>query len=420
MKSKVFDKVILINLPERKDRLNAWYEQNGAELSFHEIIRIDGVDARRMEIDKAFGSSKTCWSQGQIGCVMAHIVALEMAARNVDQTLITEDDAHFLPDFVANLRDTLPSLPGGFYDVIMFGGNGKSEECSTHAYVVTPEGARKILREMPSAGALHYDLILFALERKRRISILRIPGLTKNSNRAPMSNTALNFIFERNNLTPSQIASMQFSQYEEDAVIYDYFRRLWPHETHPNKKKRFLEIGAMDGKQFSNCWKLALMGWGGVCIEPNPFLYGRLHKNYMGAPEIQTLCSCVGPDFGIRTLHLNDDGLSTTDADIFEGLRERVTFYGHCFAPTVTPDCVAQIFGNNFDFVSIDAEGMDMAIVESGAKLLENTIMLCVETDRPGHGPEDWYREKWKEVLNKAGFTKVHHQTVGNTILLRE
>lgn len=415
MRSKHFGQVVVINMPEREDRLKSWYEQNSPQLCDYPIRRIDGVDGRAFDIDKSLGSPKTCWGAGFIGNVMANLVALEFAAHEEKPTLIMEDDATLEPNFVQNLIDKADPE----WDMIMLGGDGKKDEFGSHAYIVTADGARKTLRSMAHTKHLHFDLIIVELEAKEKIQVCRLRHLTKASLKGVMSNTALNFIYERNNHSPAEIASMRFSQYEEDEVIYDYFRRLWTHESDPHRKKRFLEIGSMDGKQFSNCWKLALMGWGGVCIEPNPFLYGRLHKNYMGAPEIQTLCSCVGPDFGIRTLHLNDDGLSTTDAEIFEGLRERVTFYGHCYAPTVTPDCVANIFGNNFDFVSIDAEGMDMAIVESGAKLLENTIMLCVETDRPGFPREPWYQEKWKKILDKAGFTKVHHQSPGNTLLLR-
>lgn len=203
----------------------------------------------------------------------------------------------------------------------------------------------------------------------------------------------------------------KFSQFDEEEIISNYFG---------DRKGRFLEIGAADGILASNCHKLALGGWSGVCVEANPFFWGKLFNQYRGIKNIETVCACVGPENGLLNFHLNDDGLATTNEEIFDILNGGTNFYGRCFVPCITPNDLVKAFGNDFDFVSIDAEGMDQRIVELGAKLLENTIMLCVETDRPGHPKNDAnYQTEWKRVLGAVGFTRVHHQTPANTILLK-
>ena len=43
--------------------------------------------------------------------------------------------------------------------------------------------------------------------------------------------------------------------------------------------KTFVEIGSAD---FNTCLPLAKSGWKGICIEPVPYLYERVKKQYEG------------------------------------------------------------------------------------------------------------------------------------------
>lgn len=204
---------------------------------------------------------------------------------------------------------------------------------------------------------------------------------------------------------------LSYAQYGEDLFVAEYFK---------GRTGMFLEIGAHDGIKDSNCRKLAEMGWSGVAVEPNPDLFLKLLKNYKGF-DVAPICALVTGHHGIRTLHLNMDGLTTTCPDVFaDFLRgNAVHFYGSCFAPCVTPDDLVKVFGNHFDFVSVDAEGMDQEIVRASRELLRHTDLLCIETDKPGKGQDHNYGVLWEYALQEVGFTEMVHTTKGNTLLKR-
>lgn len=204
---------------------------------------------------------------------------------------------------------------------------------------------------------------------------------------------------------------ISYSQYGEDLFVAEHFK---------GRTGMFLEIGALDGIKDSNCRKLAEMGWTGVAIEPNPHLFLKLMKNYKGF-DVAPICALVTGEHGIRTLHLNQDGLTTTCPEVFGDFlrRDDVHFYGSCFAPCVTPDDIVKLFGNHFDFVSVDAEGMDQEIVSASKQLLGHTELLCIETQKPGKGHDHDYAKLWDYTLAEVGFTKVLATTKGNVLLAR-
>lgn len=205
---------------------------------------------------------------------------------------------------------------------------------------------------------------------------------------------------------------ISYAQYGEDLFVAEFFK---------GRTGMFLEIGALDGVKDSNCRKLAEMGWSGVAIEPNPALFVKLMKNYNGF-DVHPICALVTGEPGIRTLHLNNDGLSTTCPEVFGDFLKNhkdVHFTGSCFAPCVTPDHIAKRFGNHFDFVSVDAEGMDIEIVRASKDLLKHTQLLCIETQKPGQGHSHDYSQLWNHALAETGFTHVLHTTKGNTLLKR-
>jgi len=59
--------------------------------------------------------------------------------------------------------------------------------------------------------------------------------------------------------------------------------KMWIFITDISKNKcfgTFVEMGALNGEQFSNSWFYEkVLGWRGVCVEPNPITYTQLVKN---------------------------------------------------------------------------------------------------------------------------------------------
>lgn len=106
------------------------------------------------------------------------------------------------------------------------------------------------------------------------------------------------------------------------------------------KKKRFLEFGAWDGIHGCNSRKLVMEGWTGTFIEPVIFRYLKLLWNYRKYKNIKKINSLVELD-GKKTL---DNLLKNED---------------------------------EFDFISIDIDGMDFSIFETINNF--KPLLYCIE-----------------------------------------
>lgn len=56
----------------------------------------------------------------------------------------------------------------------------------------------------------------------------------------------------------------------------------------------FVEVGAYDGKTYSNTYGLATMGWSGMYVEPNPLAYVKCttnHKTHVNVEVLAVACS---------------------------------------------------------------------------------------------------------------------------------
>ncbi len=60
-----------------------------------------------------------------------------------------------------------------------------------------------------------------------------------------------------------------YSQNNEEKFILEHFK---------NRKGKFLDIGAYDGKTFSNTFALVELGWSGLEIEASPINFVNLMK----------------------------------------------------------------------------------------------------------------------------------------------
>lgn len=166
-----------------------------------------------------------------------------------------------------------------------------------------------------------------------------------------------------------------YSQNREEEVILGYFQ----------DSGTFLDIGANDGKTFSNTFALAERGWRGVLIEPSPKAFALLKENYKGMSGFYFYPFALGETNGeIKFMdsgsHLgkNDHGLlsTATEADYNK-------WKGSTHFEDITVKCfryktfLNRVKFKEFDFISIDAEGFDLCILEQID--LRHTKMVCVE-----------------------------------------
>lgn len=178
-----------------------------------------------------------------------------------------------------------------------------------------------------------------------------------------------------------------YAQLGQDQVIEEFFR------TQPPRHKAFVEVGAFDGKHYSNVRRLVEReGWSGVCIEPVAKNFRKLAASYEGKP-VRCVRAAVGDEEGETDIHVSSyphlpewgsDVASLRNAD-----RERWTAtYGARWETERVPvrrlDSILRDEGvDGVDLVSIDCEGND----------LEALTTLDLERFRPAllvveHGEE--------------------------------
>lgn len=135
-----------------------------------------------------------------------------------------------------------------------------------------------------------------------------------------------------------------YSQNGEDGVIEFIFKRM------NIKNGNFIEFGAWDGIYFSNSYKLIKEGWSGVYIEADENKFKELEKNFKDYNNITLINSIVA---------FNNNSL--------DNIIER-----------------SEIENKDFDFISIDIDGLDYFIFKDIEKYLPKVI--CIEVNS-GHSP---------------------------------
>lgn len=191
-----------------------------------------------------------------------------------------------------------------------------------------------------------------------------------------------------------------FSQNNEDQIISDYFG---------NHVGTFLDIGANDAVTFSNTRRLALNGWKGVLIEPVPKAYKMAVENCLGL-NVHCFNFAIADKAGKMDIYVNESHLDIGDYGLLSTLKESEMdrwpdeiFVKRQVKAMRWADFYGSISIFKYDFISIDAEGMDYEILQQlDLKELE-TKMICVEWNSIAE-----MKEKFDDYILPYGFKLVH------------
>lgn len=201
---------------------------------------------------------------------------------------------------------------------------------------------------------------------------------------------------------------MKHSQNDEETVIGDYFNKLGI------TQGRFLEIGAWSGKTFSNIYRLAELGWKGVCVEPSPFAFPGLIKTYEGNSNITLINAAISPTKWdlVEWYDSGGDAVSTTNIGHKTKWENKCNVKFSTFWICTLPlNELFNKFGLDFDFINIDVESTNLELFNAlPFDLLTSTKMICVE--------HDYNIDSMLSTAGRHGF-KSHHVNGENLILIR-
>lgn len=204
-----------------------------------------------------------------------------------------------------------------------------------------------------------------------------------------------------------------YSQSGEDRIVKFIFEAI------KVPKPTYLDIGAHHPVRYSNTYLFYENGSSGVCVEPNPRLFGRLQS---ARPKDVCLNVGVGGTHcdTVPFYELSADTLSTFSES---EAQRNVAKHGLQIArvanvDVVTPnEIIRKYFQGSPDFVSLDVEGLELEILEAFDLERTRPLVFCVETityETDGSGVK---LTNVIEFLTNAGYM-VYADTSINTIFV--
>lgn len=196
---------------------------------------------------------------------------------------------------------------------------------------------------------------------------------------------------------------MNYSQNNEQEVIVKHFA---------GRRGRFLDIGAYDGKKFSNTYRLLELGWSGVMVEPSPSTIESLRRNIepFNSKVIVMQCAITDAD---GPIDFYDDGGGAVATTSIEHVRkwEKAAKFTQCKVEGMTPRTLLDEVGTDFDFINIDVESANLDVLHAiPFHRLPGLSLICIEHDRE--------QKRIMELLDGFEFRKLH-ENAENLILCR-
>ncbi len=220
---------------------------------------------------------------------------------------------------------------------------------------------------------------------------------------------------EEKKITELVPGDIHYAQNKEDLGICNFISQLI--NANVPKSFQFLDIGANDGVTFSNTRLLAqkFPQYTGFFVEPHPEAFKRLVEVYKDDFTNHKFFNyAIGDKDGSTTMYLNGSHLKTGDVGLLSTLidTEKERWKDTEQWEEVQVDVKAYPFSNEkFDFISIDAEGYDEAILRQID--LSHTYLLCIEWNSKLD-----VRERISEYCAKFGLQQ-YFQSTENLVFIR-
>lgn len=203
---------------------------------------------------------------------------------------------------------------------------------------------------------------------------------------------------------------------------------LYPRYFPDNAGRRFVEVGAFNGFNWSNTYPLVNLGWAGLMFEPAQEFFEACADRYRDNPLIEVERCAISDECG--EVKLFPGGSMTT---IEEGLIDvwnktdwiaqqgiRADKFTMCQAHTLGCRLVAHDFPPDFDLLSIDAEGADYRVLQGLDLTVWHPRMIIVEMDINSAEPIIAGRVKWmQDHLIENGYSMIHSDAI-NSIFWRD
>lgn len=173
-----------------------------------------------------------------------------------------------------------------------------------------------------------------------------------------------------------------YSQNNEEKLIVDYFSSQDP------KTLAVLDIGANDGKTFSNSLKVIELGWTAYLVEPSPKAFKKLSELHAGNERVKCCNYAISKESGFLELHESSSLITQDDVALVSSLIEsETTKWKESNIGFEKVRVEAKTFTNflwdvnhqRFDLINIDVEGVDYDVLTQIPLTAVDCQMLIIE-----------------------------------------
>lgn len=204
-----------------------------------------------------------------------------------------------------------------------------------------------------------------------------------------------------------------FSQSKEEQYILEYFGDF---------VGTFADIGCNDCETFSNTRALVLRGWKGFFLDPSPKAIERCKSLYNDHKGLYIYPFALEANNGKKPLQESSSLVSSADVGLVS------TFYPEemarfkktvSYTPVEVQTFRWKTFLNRltikeFNFISIDAEGSDLVILQQMDLEALKTQCICIE-----HNSKPELKKQYLEITSKFGLDKIIYESGENLIITR-
>jgi len=194
-----------------------------------------------------------------------------------------------------------------------------------------------------------------------------------------------------------------YSQNKEEEVILEFFK------DQPNG--RCLDIGAYNPETFSNTCQLIKNGWEAVLVEASPECFKNFEIYYKDNKNVQLVNKAMA-DFDGPLEFWNSEGANATAVEEhYDKWKDVQKDYKKIIIDAVSWFTFYKEYPGTYDFISIDAEGMDFDILKQINLFETKTKLICIEFN--------YNTTPIIDYLKLYGFTNLLYSNAENIIVSR-
>jgi FkbM family methyltransferase len=170
-----------------------------------------------------------------------------------------------------------------------------------------------------------------------------------------------------------------YSQFGEDAIVLSHFyNKNWKFTKSFKDLKLgfYVDIGAHHPYIISNTWALYQMGWHGIVVDPNPGIKELFEKYRPNDTFLEVACSDI--EGSIKFYKDGNSPMNTVVQDVAKG----IGYDDYIEVPALSLKTIFELNtkqGSPIDFLNVDVEGHDLAVLKSNDWKLYRPELICVE-----------------------------------------